>query len=113
MRVFHGGAESADDEGAASALRRLGEALPGLSPRALVREDGLDHHSGQYLAISKDIKSKIIDESASSPSRPVSAKGWPNAWRPLSPQERPQSGRDVGEDYGSTEALCRPGRAGL
>jgi hypothetical protein len=39
MQVFHGGAEPANDEGAASALRRLGEALQGLSQRALARED--------------------------------------------------------------------------
>jgi hypothetical protein len=39
MRVFHGGTESASDEGAASALRRLGEALQALSKRALAGED--------------------------------------------------------------------------
>jgi hypothetical protein len=39
MRVFHDGATSANEEGAASALGRLGEALQGLSQRALARED--------------------------------------------------------------------------
>jgi len=39
MRVCHGCAESANDEAAASALRRLEEALQALSQRALARED--------------------------------------------------------------------------
>jgi hypothetical protein len=39
MRVFHGRVESANEEAKASALRRLGEALQGLSKRALARED--------------------------------------------------------------------------